>query len=214
MWYEQGAGKGAGMRWKVLSALMLGLVVAQPAVAQEKGIGVALRGGGFNSITDLDEAGTADFRKTGYNVGASVGVDLTRNIALRGDFTFARNELQHNDVASGLELNRFFYDAGIQFQHESNGLKPYLFVGAGAVTLHPVGTSDLDRTKFAGTGGIGVSYTLPGSNIGLLVEGKSWVYEFPDLSGSLAGFEKTQVDVTWSAGISYRLPVARSAARQ
>jgi hypothetical protein len=201
-------------RRQVLGALVVGLAVAQPVSAQDKAVGIAVRGGGFNSVTDLNEAGTADFRKTGYNVGATVGIDLTKVIALRGDFTFARNELQQNDVATGVELNRFLYDAGVQIQHESNGFKPYLFVGAGAVTLHPVGTTDIDQTKFAGTGGIGASYTLPGSNLGFIVEGKSWVYEFPELGGSLSGFGKTQVDVTWSAGISYRLPLSRSAARQ
>jgi hypothetical protein len=199
---------------QVFGALIVGLALTQTASAQDKTVGVAIRGGGFNAATDLNDAGTADFKKTGYNVGGTVGVDLTKAVALRGDFTFAQNELQQNSVATGLELNRFFYDAGIQFQYDTNGLKPYLFVGAGAVTLHPVGTSDVDKTKFAGTGGLGVSYTLPGSNLGFLVEGKGWVYELSELPGSMSNFDKTQFDVTWSAGLSYRFPIARSAARQ
>ena len=199
---------------RLLGVLIIGLTVAQPVAAQDKAVGITVRGGGLNSITDLNEAGTADFRKTGYNVGGTVGVDIIRTIALRGDFTFARNELQQNDVATGVDLNRFFYDAGIQLQFESNGFKPYLFVGAGAVTLHPVGTTDVDKTKFAGTGGIGFNYAIPNSNLGIVFEGKSWVYEFPELGGGLSGFDKTQVDVTWSAGLSYRLPFARTAARQ
>ena len=197
---------------QVLTALIIGLAATQTASAQDKAVSIAVRGGGFNSLTDLNEAGTADFKKTGYNVGGTVGIDLTQAVALRGDFTFARNELQQNSVATGLELNRFFYDAGVQFQYNRNGLKPYVFLGAGAVTLHPVGTTDNDKTKFAGTGGLGVSYELPGSNLGILVEGKGWAYELSDIPGSLAGFDKTQFDVTWSAGLSYRFPSRNSAA--
>lgn len=204
------------MSWhaRVLGAMVLGLALGQPASAQEKGVGISVRGGGFNSLTDLNDAGTADFKKVGYNLGGSVGVDLHRYVGVRGDVTFARNELRQNDVATGLELNRFFYDGAVQLQYPAaNGLKPYVFVGAGAVTLHPVGSSNSDKTKFAGTGGLGVSYAVPGSNLGLFVEGKGWVYDVKELSGELAGFDKTQFDAAWSAGLSYRIPFGSAAAQ-
>ncbi|MEX2281863.1 MAG: outer membrane beta-barrel protein [Gemmatimonadota bacterium] len=197
----------------VLGALVLGLAMVQPAVAQEKTFGVAVRGGGFNGVTELNEAGNADFNKTGYNVGGGLSVDLHKYIGLRGDFTFARNELQQNGLATSQDLNRFFYDGAVQFQYDANGLKPYLFVGAGAVTLHPVGTTDSDQTKFAGTGGIGAEYAIAGTGLGLVLEGKGWVYNLSELPGTLAPFDKTQFDVTWSAGLSYRLPFGTSAAR-
>lgn len=194
---------------QVLGALILGLVLVQPISAQERGFSVTVRGGGFNSLTDLNDAGTADFKKTGYNVGGGIGFDLHRYVALRGDFAFARNELQQNDADTGSDLNRFFYDAGVQLQYPfANGLQPYLFVGAGGVTLHPVGTSDRDQTKFAGTGGLGVNYTIPGTNLGVLIEGKGWLYELSELPGDLSGFDETQFDATWSAGLSYRFPLA------
>ncbi|MGQ0815242.1 MAG: outer membrane beta-barrel protein [Gemmatimonadota bacterium] len=201
------------VRKQILGAVILSLALVVPASAQDKAVSIAVRGGGFNSVADLNEAGSADFNKTGYNAGATVGVDLTRTIALRGDFTFARNELRQNGVETGRDLNRFFYDAGVQFQYNANGLKPYVFVGAGAVTLHPVGTSNDDQTKFAGTGGLGVNYNLPGTQLGLLLEGKGWVYELSGLSGNLSSFDKTQFDVTWSAGLSYRIPFASSAVK-
>jgi hypothetical protein len=199
---------------RVLGAVIVGLALAQSAQAQDKAVNVAVRVGGFNAVTDLNEAGTADFKKTGYNVGGTVGFDLSKYVALRGDVTFARNELQQNGLETGLELNRFFYDAGVQFQYDASSLKPYLFLGAGAVTLHPVGTSDNDKTKFAGTGGLGVNYSIPGSNLGILVEGKGWVYELSELADDLSSFDKTQFDVTWSAGLSYRFPFTKTAARQ
>lgn len=204
------------MSWQkgVLGALMLGLTLVQPASAQDKAVQISVRVGGFNGLRNLDDAGTADFKHTGYNAGGSIGVDLHRFVGLRGDFTYARNELQLNNDLTGSDINRFFYDAAVQVQYPSeNGWKPYAFVGAGAVTLHPVGTSDADKTKAAGTAGLGVNYTIPGSNLGLFVEGKGWVYELSELNGNLASFDRTQLDLTWSAGLSYRLPFGSNSVR-
>jgi hypothetical protein len=188
--------------------------VVQSAAAQEKGVGISVRGGGFNALTNLNEAGTADFKQAGYNVGGALGVDLHKYVSLRGDFTFARNELQLNDAETGSELSRLFYDAAVQLQYPgASGWTPYVFVGAGAVTLHPVGTTDHDKTKAAGTAGLGVNYAIPGSNLGIVVEGKGWLYEFSELGGNLASYDRTQFDVTWSAGLSYRIPFGSSAVR-
>ena len=190
------------------TGLMMGLVLAQPVNAQDKAVGITVRGGGFNALTDLNEAATADFKKTGYNVGGGLNVDLHKYVALRGDFTFARNELRQNEIETGFELNRFFYDAAVQVQYSTETVKPYLFVGAGAVTLHPVGTTDNDKTKFAGNAGLGISYNIPGTNFGIGIEGKGWLYEFKELPGQLSSFDKTQFETTWSAGLSYRIPLS------
>ena len=204
------------MSWqtRVVGGLVLGLALVQPASAQDRAVTLSVRGGGFNGLSSLNEPATADFKQAGYNVGGTVGVELHRYVGLRGDFTFARNELQLNDVETGSELSRFFYDAAVQVQYPtSSGLKPYAFVGAGAVTLHPVGSDDADKTKPAGTAGLGVNYAIPGSNLGILLEGKGWLYEMSELGGNLASYDKTQFDVTWSAGFSYRIPIGSSATR-
>jgi opacity protein-like surface antigen len=198
---------------RVAGALVLSLILAQAASAQDRGLGFTVRGGGFNSLTDLNEAGTADFGKTGYSAGAGVDFGFHKNVALRGDLTFARNELRQNDVATGRDLSRLFYDAAIQLQYPAGGLKPYVFVGAGAVTLHQVGSDVEDKTKFAGTGGLGLSYQLPGSGFSIGVEGKGWLYELSELPGQLSSFDKTAFDAAWTAGISYRIPSGASAAR-
>jgi opacity protein-like surface antigen len=199
---------------QILAALIAGLSLAQPISGQDRAVSIAVRGGGFNSVTDLNEAGTADFKKTGYSANATIGVDLHRYVAVRGDVGFARNELQQNGFETGRDLARLFYDAAVQVQYDAaSGFKPYAFVGAGGVTLHPVGSTDSDKSKFAGTAGLGLSYTLPGCNVGLLVEGKGWLYELSELNGPLSSFDNTQFDVTWSAGLSYRIPFASSAAR-
>ena len=105
-----------GMRWGA-AAVALGVALAQPIEAQQKAVSLTIRGGGFNALTSLNEPSTADFKQVGYNLGGSVGVDLSRYVALRGDFTFARNELELNDTATGSDLNRFFYDAALQVQY-------------------------------------------------------------------------------------------------
>jgi len=192
------------------AGLMMGLVLAQPVNAQQQAVGLTVRGGVFNAVTDLNDAATKDFKKTGYNVGGGLNIDLHKYVALRGDFTFARNELRQNEIDTGFDLNRFYYDAGVQVQYATETWKPYLFVGAGAVTLHPVGTTDNDKTKFAGNAGLGISYNIPGTNFGIGIEGKGWLYEFNELPGQLSNFDKTQFETTWSAGLSYRIPVSRS----
>ena len=58
------------------AGLTMGLVLAQPVNAQDKSVGITVRGGGFNALTDLNDAATADFKKSGYNVGGGLNVDL------------------------------------------------------------------------------------------------------------------------------------------
>ncbi len=176
---------------RVLGALVLGLVLAGPASAQDKPVTIALRSGGFNSLSQLNAGGTANLKKVGYDVGGSVGVDLSRYLGVRADFTFARNQLRQNGIDSGKHLNRSFFDAALQVRYPaSNGLRPYAFLGGGGVALDPAGSA------------------------GFFIEGKSWLYKLEGLNGSLASYDRTQFDIAWSAGLSYRLPVGGSAAAQ
>jgi hypothetical protein len=191
----------------VLGALVIALGAGQSAVAQDHAVRVFARGGGYNALTDLNDAGTSDFKKVGYSLGGGVGVQANRYLTLRGDFNFGRNELRTNAVATGVRTNRFFYDAAVQLQYPTaSGLEPYLFAGGGAVTVHQVGTSGQNTTKPAGTFGVGLNYQIPRTNFGVFAEGKSWLYQLDNMSGALAGFDKTQYEVAWTGGISYRFP--------
>lgn len=183
-------------------------VFAAPATAQqERAVSIFARSGGFNALTDLDEAGTADFKKTGFNVGGGVAVDLSRYVALRGDFTFARNELRAAGVDTGSELNRYFYDAAVQVQYPTqSGLRPYAFAGAGGVTFDEANAEDETQTELAGTVGLGVNYTIPGTGLGVFVEGQSWLFDAEDLEGALAASDRAQYELAWTGGLSYRLP--------
>ena len=193
-------------KW-VVAVLVMGSTLASQANAQDKAVGFAVRGGVFNAVTSLDEASTADFQKTGYNAGVGISLDLTKYFAIRADANLARTELQINDVETGIDMSRLFYDAALQVQYPiSNGFKPYLFVGAGAVRLHAVGQDVDDETRFAGTGGLGVTYTVPGTNLALGIEGKSWLYSLPEDDDN-DEFTKTQFEASWNAVVSYRIPL-------
>lgn len=191
----------------ILGAAALALAVAGPVAAQDRAVRLFARSGGFNGVTNLDDAGTADFNKTGFNVGGGAGVQLNRFVALRGDFTYARNELRTNGVNTGDRLNRFLYTAAVQLQYPTaSGFEPYAFVGGGAVTLHEVGTSGQDKTKATGTFGLGLNYAIPNSRLGVFVEGQGWLYDLNNLGGSLAAYDRRQVEIGWSGGLSYTLP--------
>jgi opacity protein-like surface antigen len=191
----------------MLGALVLGLAVVQPAAAQDRALNLSVWGGGLNGLASLDGPGTADFKRTGYNVSGRVGVDLNRYLGFQGSLTHARNELEVDDVRTGADMARTFYDASVRVRYPTQfGLQPYALIGAGAVTLHPVGTNDADATKPAGTVGLGLEYGIPGTSFGFLLEGRGWLYELSDVGGSFADYDKTQFDMTWSAGLSYRFP--------
>ena len=190
-----------------LAALALTALVAGPLAAQDRGLRVFARSGGFSTFTNLDEAGTRDFR-TGYAVGGGVAVQVHRFVSLRGDFTYTRSEYRLDGVETGQDVNRFFYDAVVQLQYPTDlGLEPYVFAGGGAVTLQEVGSSAQDETKITGTVGLGLTYTLPRTGLGLFIEGKGWTYNPTDVSGVFANVDRGQFELAWTAGLSYRLPL-------
>src|SRR6267143_3062352 len=113
---------------RILGALAIALVLASPVAAQDRSVSLFARSGGFNALTNLNDAGTKDFKKAGYTVGGGVGVQVHRFVVLRGDFTYARSPFRLNSTETGQDVNRFFYDADIQLQYPTDiGVTPYLF---------------------------------------------------------------------------------------
>jgi len=196
----------------ILGAALLSAMapVAQAQEDSEDGqhVVLAIAGGGFNTLAHLDDASTTNF-KTGFNVAGSLGYEFNRYVAVRGNFTFARAEVQSDLVAPtigapsiiGTKFNRFLYDGDVQFRYPlAGGAAPYLFVGGGGLTVKQDVTGNQPSfTKGAGKFGIGLSYQIPKSNVGLYAEGTTWVYKWDGF-----GFNRTQFDTTWNGGISYR----------
>ena len=185
------------------------LALAVPAYAQSSattpsGVVVSVQGGGLSSVADLNDAKTADF-KTGFNVGGSLGYEFNPNLALRGTYTFGRSESRGTAlpaaIKAGTKTNRQFYGAELQLKAPlTGGITPYLLAGGGAVTIKPDTTPSQDSfTKPAGKAGVGVSFEIPNSNVSIFGEGTGWFYKFDQF-----GFDKTQFDLAWSAGLTYR----------
>jgi opacity protein-like surface antigen len=192
----------------ITAALALSLLAPSIATAQSSqtldhpAIVLFANGGGNSSLTDLDDAGTNSL-KTGWTAGGGAGVQLNRYVAVRGTFDFARADGESGTAIAGQTLNRYFYGGDLQLRYPTeSGLAPYVLLGAGAVTIDNPDNAAFNRfTKFAGKGGLGVEYNLPRSNFGLYAQASSYVYQF-----DRNGFDKTQADLLWTGGLSYRLP--------
>jgi hypothetical protein len=189
----------------IATAITAGLPAS--AAAQDRAVTFSVRGGGFNGLTDLADGGAADFKTVGYSVGGGLGVELTRYVALRGDFTFARNELRLDGADSGDELNRYFYELAVQLQYPTEmGLTPYVFAGGGGITVSEAGASGDSDTNGAGTFGLGVGYTIPQTGFGLFIEGRSWLFGADGLNSLMEPYDRNQYELAWTGGFSYRLP--------
>ncbi len=188
---------------KTAASALVVMFLAGSLAAQDRGIVIFGHGGGYSSTSDLNDAGTADFN-TGFTVGGGVALLLTKNIAVRGNFTFAQSDIRGTGASGleGAEINRFYYGGDIQLRFPLGSFAPYVFGGAGGVTLDPSSSNSLDSfTKFAGRFGAGFSYEIPGTSFGLFSEATGWVYDF-----DRSGLDSTQFDIGWTGGISYRFP--------
>jgi opacity protein-like surface antigen len=180
------------------------LVGAAPLAAQRAMI-FNLNGGGYNHFVNLNTSGTptADF-KPGYNFGASIGVQLNDYVGLHGDFTFAHAQARGTSLFTGGDIHRLFYGAHLELRYPfASGVTPFAFAGAGAVTVREAHNIQFPSfTRPAGMMGLGIGLNMPRSDFGLFAEGKTLVYRWDRV-----GFDKTMWDVTYSVGLSYRLPL-------
>lgn len=173
---------------------------AQPAVV------LSINGGAFSPLAHLDESDDVDFQ-TSYTLGAGGAYRVNRYLALRGNFAFARAEARDLSRRSALSaiagdtFNRYLYDGDLQLRYPmQGGATPYAFVGGGGITVERDLEGENTRfTKGAGKFGVGLSYQLPRSDVGIYVEGTGWVYKWDRY-----GFDKTQFDTTVVGGFSYR----------
>ena len=191
-----------------VATTVVALLAPLPALAQQRAVVLSARGGGFSALNNLNDAGTADF-KTGFNLGGGVGVQVNKYVVLDGDFTWGQHEYRSNGIDSGIKVNQFLYGGDVKLQYPTaSGVTPYVLGGGGAVTFHQRGTSGGDKTKGFGRFGAGLSYQVPRSNWAIYAQGDGFVYKVSNFTNGtvLTGFDKTQVDIVYSGGLSYRLP--------
>ena len=198
----------------IAGGALLVLLATTPLAAQYRGIVISGRGGGYSSTSNLNDAVTADF-DLGFTLGGGVAWRLGRNIALRSDFTWARSDLDGPGISGpgGTGINRYYYSGDVQLLLPIASFTPYVFGGAGGVTLDQSGTGSLTRlTRVAGRFGVGFSYEIPRTRFSLFSQGTAWVYNFENRPGlyqereSRIGVDGRQFDIAWTGGISYRLP--------
>lgn len=191
-------------RQSLTFGILLSVLAAGPALAQGnegQAIVVYGQGGGFSALADLNDPGTADF-KTGFNAGGGVAYQVNKHVAVRGIFTYARATARdpQSTAFDGTKFNRLFYGGDVQLRLPfASGVAPYVFAGGGAATIDPNGSATESFTKGAGRAGLGVSYDLAGTPVSLFTEGAGWIYKWDRL-----GYDKTQFDVSWGGGVSYR----------
>jgi opacity protein-like surface antigen len=189
------------MRFAAVATVLAALAV--PAAAQQRSLIFSVYGGGADHLADL-RSGPPVWFMPGYNVGASVGLELNRYIAVHTDFTFTRNPTKGSSSFAGADVNRFFYGAHLEARYPlSIGLDPFVFGGAGAVSVDQLGLDQFKPfTRPALMYGGGVFYGIPRSRVEVFGEVKGLTYRW-----NAAGFRRTMFDVTYSVGASYRLPV-------
>ncbi len=182
-------------------ALALALVLPAALSAQDRALVIYGGAGASTPTTSLvDNATDAKF-KTGFAATAGLGLDVTKYFRLRADGAWADAKVKATSSFSpDAKFNKFFYGAeGVAQYPTAGGFTPFVGLGAGAVTLDPKATGAAGTTKFAGRGSIGFEYRLPKSRLGLFAQGTGWLYKFEN-----AGTDKTQLDLVYTAGLSYR----------
>jgi opacity protein-like surface antigen len=187
----------------VLSLLTPALATAQSSQSSDRPTLVLFANGGGNSaLKDLNDAGTSSL-KTGWTAGGGAGIQINPYVALRGTFDYAQADGESGTAFAGQSLKHYFYGGDVQLRYPTaSGFAPYLLVGAGAVTIDNPDNAAFEKfTKFAGKGGVGLEYAIPRSDLGLYAQASSYVYKF-----DRNGFDKTQYDLLWTGGLSYRLP--------
>jgi hypothetical protein len=153
--------------------------------------------GGLSAAADLNDAGTAEWR-----LGWAASVDATYwlhpLVGLRASGSWAQDSVRAGNLVGRGKFNKFAYDGGVVLRYPvgagSGTLIPYVLGGAGAISIHQLG-SDSTWTKFAGNFGAGLEYRF--GRWGLRAEGRDYVYTF-----DRHGFEKTQHDVAWQGGVT------------
>jgi opacity protein-like surface antigen len=154
--------------------------------------------GGLSGAADLNQAGrTADWR-----LGWVASVDGTywvhRLVGVRATGSWAQDSIRGASLDGRGKFNKFNYDGALVLRYPvqagSGTISPYVLGGAGAVSIHQLG-SDSTWTKFAGNFGVGLEYRF--GRWGVRAEGRDYVYSFDRY-----GFDKTQHDIAWQGGLT------------
>ncbi len=189
-------------RFSILLVTACMAFAATRLAAQDRAVVLSLYGGGADHLADLQKQPSVWFMP-GYNVGASIGLQLNQYFAIHGDFTFTRNPTHGVASFAGADVNRYYYGAHVEGRYPfANGFAPFAFAGLGAVSVDQLGIDQFEPfTRPAAMYGGGIFYAIPRTRVEAFGELKGLTYRW-----NTAGFRRTMFDVTYSMGASYRLP--------
>jgi hypothetical protein len=153
--------------------------------------------GGLSGAANVNDAGTADWR-LGWAGSVDASYWVLPRVGIRASGTWAQDSLRGGSFSGRGTFNKFAYDADIVLRYPlaagSSTVVPYVLGGAGAISVHQLG-SDSTWTKFAGNFGGGIEYRF--GRVGVRAEGRDYVYTFDRY-----GFDKTQHDIAWQGGVT------------
>ncbi len=183
------------------SALVLA-VAAAPLGAQQRDLVFRVYGGGADHLADF-QSGPPVWLMPGYNLGASIGIQLSQRFTLHGDFTYTRNPSRGSSSFAGSDINHFYYGAHVEARYPLGRWAAFGFVGVGGVSVDQLGLDQFEPfTKPAAMLGGGVYFGIPHTRLEAFGQVKGITYKW-----NRAGFDRQMFDVTYSLGVSYRLPV-------
>lgn len=192
------------MLTRSLAPYAVGLALAlAPAAARAQGaqpfdrLTVAGVFGGLSAVSDLNDAGTADWR-LGWAGAVNATYWFTNYFGARVGGGWAQDSLRGATLTGRGKFNKFTYDANIVARYPlgagAGTFVPYVLAGAGGISVHQLG-SDSTWTNFAGNVGAGLEYRL--GRLGLRAEARDHIYQFDRY-----GFDKTQHDIAWQGGVT------------
>lgn len=178
------------------------------ATAQESAIKLLVYGGGYTAQKDVSTISSARFR-TGFTIGGGIGYEIDNHVEVRATLTGAQSQLLQDGAPSGVYLNRYFVAADVKGAYPlAGGITPYGLLGAGAVLLHEKGASRADKTQGFAHLGVGIAYPIGKTGLAVFAQSNLFAYSLSGMtSPTFVRFSATQIDLGWSAGASYRLPL-------
>jgi hypothetical protein len=181
----------------------LGLVLgAAPLGAQQRDLIFSISAGGADHLADFGSNAPV-WLMPGTSLGGSVGLRLSTHFTVRADFTYARNPSRGSGLFAGSDIKHYYYGAQLEGRYPLGAVAPFVFLGVGAASVDQDGVDVFDPfSKPAVMVGGGVSYTIPRSPLDVfgVVKGISYKWD-------RTGFDRQLLDVTYSLGASYRVPI-------
>jgi hypothetical protein len=189
-----------------LGVVLACAMLAPPLAAQDRGVVFQVDGGVYTHLRDLNETGARAYLKTGFDLGAAVGLRFNRYFTLSGVSTFGRAKGSGAVSFADHNVNRYFAGGRAEIRYPLGQVAPFAFAGGGAVVVNPGGygsSSSKPFTRFtrgAATFGGGIGYRVPRSPLELNATAEWLAYKW-----EAAPFSRMQWDATYGLGIAYHL---------